>query len=155
MNKLSRNLSLRSPSEWTMKTILPVLIVSLFAYSSSTSARAAEPLVAGQPILVPDSTGSFDFLHVDSRNRRLLAAHTGNNTLDVFDLDTGKLIKHVATGKAQGEVVDNKRGKYYVSVSAEKNMSIVDIKTLEKTGEVPLPGETDDMLFCPKNGLAY
>src|SRR5580765_275373 len=103
-----------------MKIILPLLIGSLFVYSSSTMVRAAEPLVAGQPVLIPDSTGSFDFLHVDSVNRRLLAAHTGNKTLDVFDLDTGKLIKHVATGKAQGEAVDSEGGKYYVSTSADR-----------------------------------
>jgi DNA-binding beta-propeller fold protein YncE len=117
--------------------------------------RAAEPLVAGTPILVPDSTGSFDFLHVDAAKRRLLAAHTGNNSLDVFDLDTGKLIKHVPTGKAQGEAVDSKAGKYYVSVSAERIVAVVDSKTLEKVSEITIPGDADDMLFNPKNHCAY
>jgi DNA-binding beta-propeller fold protein YncE len=139
-----------------MKT-LSFLALSLAASAllPTRLVHAADPLVPEPPILIPDSTGSFDFLRADEDHRRLLAAHTGNNTLDIFDLDTGKLIKHVAVGKAQSEVVDTARGKYYVSVSAQKNMSIVDIKTLEKTGEVPLPGETDDMLFCPQNGYAY
>src|SRR4051812_2190530 len=98
--------------------------------------RAAEPLVPGEPMLVPDSKGSYDFQHIDAGRNRLLAAHTGNGTLDVFDLDSGKLVKHIATGKAQGEAVDAAGGKYYVSVSAEKIVAIVDAKTLEKTGEV-------------------
>jgi YVTN family beta-propeller protein len=117
--------------------------------------RAAQPLAAGTPILVPGSTGSFDFLHVDAANRRLLAAHTGNNSLDVFDLDTGKLIKHVATGKAQGEAVDSQGAKYYVSVSAERIVAVVDSRTLEKVGEIKLPGDADDILFNPKNRCAY
>jgi DNA-binding beta-propeller fold protein YncE len=137
-----------------MKSILYPLITGL-AMLSSSMARAADPLAAGQPILVPDSTGSFDFLNVDEPNRRLLAAHTGNKTLDVFDLDTGKLIKHVATGKAQGEAVDSKGGKYYVSTSADQIVAIVDSKTLEKVGEVKLPGDADDILFNPKNGCVY
>jgi len=90
-------------------TIFALGLAAAFQFSTGL-AGAAEPLVPGQPILVPESTGSFDFLRADEANRRLLAAHTGNNTLDVFDLDTGKLIKHVPVGKAQSDVVDLKRG---------------------------------------------
>lgn len=117
--------------------------------------RAAEPLVADEPILVPDSTGSFDFLEIDQAQRRLLATHTGNNTLDVFDLDTGKLIKHVPTGKAQGVAVDTAGGKYYVSTSADQVVTVVDSQTLEKVGTIKLPGDADDILFNPKNRCVY
>src|SRR5207247_2099178 len=76
-------------------------------------------------------------------------------TLDVFDVDSGKLIKHVATGKAQGVAVDAEGGKYYVSVSREKVMVIVDRETLEKKGEVKLAGPADAIAFDPKNHCAY
>lgn len=122
----------------------------LLTDASSTMSLTAEP-----PILVPDSTGGFDFLDVDPAQRRLLAAHTGNNSLDVFDLDTGKLLKHVATGKAQGEAVDAEGEKYYVSTSADQTVAIVDSKTLEKTGEIKLPGDADDILFDPMNHCLY
>ena len=117
--------------------------------------RAAELLVPDNPILVPGSTGSFDFLEVDAPRRRLLASHTGNHTLDVFDLDTGKLIKHVATGKAQGVAVDTAGGKYYVSTSADQIVAVVASGTLEKVGEIKLPGDADDILFNPKNRCVY
>jgi DNA-binding beta-propeller fold protein YncE len=123
--------------------------------ASLSDVKRIEPLVAEPPVLVPDSTGSFDFLEVDVAQRRLLAAHTGNNSLDVFDLDFGKLIKHVATGKAQGEAVDSEGGKYYVSTSADQAVAVVDSKTLEKTGEIKLPGDADDILFDPKNRRVY
>jgi DNA-binding beta-propeller fold protein YncE len=129
--------------------------IAVALHLCAQSLNAAEPLVPEAPILVPDSKGSFDFLRADEANRRLLAAHTGNNTLDVFDLDTGKLIKHVPVGKAQSVVVDIAHGNYYVSVSAQRKMAIVDINTLEETGSVKVPGETDDILFDPKNGYAY
>ncbi len=119
-------------------------------------ARAADaPLVAGDPIVVPDSKGGFDYLQVDDANRRLLANHTGNNSFDVFDVDSGKLIKRIATGKAQGVAIDPQAGKYFVSVSREKKLVIIDSKKLEKTGEVALGGPGDALVFNPKNHCVY
>jgi len=133
-----------------------LLAVLACAFTLGHAAPAADaPLVVGDPIVVPDSKGSFDYLQVDEANRRLLANHTGNNTLDVFDLDSGKLIKHIATGRAQGVAVDRKAGKYFVSVSREKILAIIDSKTLEKTGEVKLAGPADAIALDPKNQCVY
>jgi len=117
--------------------------------------RAAEPLVADKPILIPGAKGGFDFLEVDAARRRLLASHAGNGTLDVFDLDTGELIKLIGTGKAQDAAVDGLAGKYYVGVSREKIVAVVDGKTLEKTGEIKIPGPSDAIVFDPKNRCLY
>ena len=117
--------------------------------------RASEPLVADNPILVPDAKGGFDFLEVDAAQRRLLASHAGNGTLDVFDLDTGKLIKLVPAGKAQDVAVDSQAGKYYVGVSREQIVAVVDSKTLEKIGEIKIPGPSDAVVFDPKNRCLY
>jgi len=116
---------------------------------------ASEPLVADKAMLVPDTKGGFDFLEVDTEHRRLLANHTGNGTLDVFDLDTGKLIKIIPTGKAQDVAVDYETGKYYVGVSKEQIVAIVDSKTLVKTGEIKIPGPSDSVVFDPKNHCLY
>ena len=139
-----------------MKTLLAPLATSIVLLLSLAPGHAAPaPLKADEPIVVPDSKGRFDFIEVDTVARRLLANHTENKTLDVFDLDSGKLLKHVPTGSAQGVAVDEKGGKYYVGVSREKVLVAIDAKTLEKTGEVALSGPADDALFCPKNGHVY
>ena len=117
--------------------------------------NAAAPLVADQPILVPGAKGGFDFLEVDAAQRRLLASHASNGTLDVFDLDTGKLIKIVPTGKAQDVAVDGVAGKYYVGVSREQIVAVVDSKTLAKTGEIKIPGPSDAVVFDPKSRCLY
>src|SRR5436190_4367275 len=131
------------------------LLLCLLGVQVSTAVLNAAPLVADSPIVVPDSTGGFDFLQVDATGRRLLANHTGNGTLDVFDLDSGSLLKHIATGKAQGVAMDGAAGKYFVSVSKEQILVIIDAKTLNKTGEVKLGGEADAITFDPKNHCAY
>lgn len=112
-------------------------------------------LTAGTPILLENTKGNFDFIRIDTAKHRLLLAHTGNKTLDVFDLDTKKLLKSVPTGAAQDAATDAKRGWYYASVSAPPRMAIVDAEKLEMIGEVPLSAAADLMAFNPENGLAY
>jgi len=97
-------------------------------------------LTLGRPIVVPGTKGRFDYLQVDEKLNRLLAAHTINKTLDIISLPDGKLVKSVSTGAVQGAVVDTDHNKYYASVSAEKKLAIIDRQTLEITGTVSLPG---------------
>src|ERR1051325_10550525 len=143
-----------------MKTISGLRIIHfsaamMLAGFTGSMAPGAEPLKLEEPIVVPDSKGGFDYLQVDAKARRFLANHTGNNSFDVFDADSGKLIRHVPTGKAQGVAIDEENGKYYVSVSREKLVVIVDAKTLEKTGEVKLDGPAGALVLDPKNHMLY
>src|SRR5438045_3891367 len=101
------------------------LLLCFLGVQASMTVLSAAPLAADSPIVVPDSTGGFDFLQVDAAARRLLANHTGNGTLDVFDLDSGSLLKHIPTGKAQGVAMDGVAGKYFVSVSKEQVLVII------------------------------
>jgi hypothetical protein len=125
----------------------------LLLVGADSAAGAA--LAAGVPILFEKTQGRFDFLRVDSSTRRLLLAHTGNKTLDVFDLDARHLVKSLPTGAAQDSAVDAKSNRYFVAVSAPPRMVIVDATKLEVTGEVTLPAAADLMTFNPVNGRAY
>ncbi len=115
----------------------------------------AAPLSPETPIQVPDSSGGFDFLKVDEAGHRLLANHTGNGTLDVFDLADGKLLKHIPTGKAQDVAVDSAAGKYFVSVSKEQKIAIIDSAKLEVIGEIKLDGPADAIALDPASHLLY
>src|SRR5580693_5314944 len=90
------------------------------------AAPAADLLVPGEPIVLTGTHGKFDFLAIDHERRRLLAAHTGNASLDVIDLDQKTLIKSVPTGAAQSSAVDAKGNRYYVSASKPPQMVVVD-----------------------------
>src|SRR5437879_969939 len=105
------------------------------------------PLTAGEPILLEKTQGKLDFIRLDPGRRRLLLAHTGNKSLDVFDLESKRLLKSVPTGAAQDCAADVKNGRYYVSVSAPPKMIIIDAGKLEVTGEVPLPAAADLMTY--------
>lgn len=145
MSKISL-LSFRFLQHLTATAALSVVLVP--------SAQTA-PLTAGEPILLEQTHGRFDFLEVDMARRRLLLAHTGNKSLDVFDLETRRLVKVLPTGAAQDSAIDSKHGRYFAAVSAPPQMAIVDAEKLEVTGQVALSGPADLMTFNAANGLAY
>ena len=104
--------------------ILSVLRLSLLvAILPFTSRAETPPLVEGEPILVQSTKGKFDCLQIDGQFDRLLADHTGNGTLDVFDLPDGKLRQTVPIGAAQDVAVDIEHSKYYVTVSDRSNLT--------------------------------
>ena len=143
-------------SHLTSQTLLTALIASLSLLAVHTGLAAdAAPLTADQPILIPDAHGKFDFLEIDSQASRLLAAHPGNSSLDIFDLNSGKLIKSVPAGVAQDVAIDEKGGRYYIGISAGKKLAAIDRKSFEKVGETALGGPADIVAFDPKNGLTY
>lgn len=125
------------------------------AAPAAAPAAAALPLTAGEPIPLPGTTGGFDFIRMDTAGNRLLLGHEANKTLDVFDLGAKKLLKAVPTGTAQDAAVDVKRGNYYVSGNDPGRTVIVNAKTLEVSGEVPMPTNTDLIAFNPQTGLVY
>jgi WD40 repeat protein len=139
-------------SVWIRRSLKAGLGCLLLARALSGQAA---PLTAGEPILLENTKGNFDFIQIDPVKRRLLLAHTGNKTLDIFDLDSRHLLKSVPTGAAQDSAVDVQHDRYYVSVSEPPKMVIVDASKLEITGEVPLPAAADLMTYNPANGLAY
>ena len=74
-------------------------------------------------MILKGTHGKFDFLAIDPEGRRLLAAHTGNASLDVIDLDKHELLKSVATGAAQASAVNPSAGQYLVAVSNRRRSS--------------------------------
>lgn len=115
----------------------------------------AAPLTPGHPILLPGTHGRFDFIRMDTAKDRVLLGHEANKTLDVFDLKSKRLLKAVPTGTAQDAAVDVAGGNYYVSGNDPGRMVIVNSKTLEVTGEVPLPAATDLIAFDAKRRLVH
>jgi DNA-binding beta-propeller fold protein YncE len=130
-----------------MKSLLPLFFLSIAALGSASADPG--PLTPGNPVELTNTHGKFDFIKVDAARRRLLACHTGNGTLDVIDLDTGKPVASVLTGAAQGVAIDDKGGRYFVSSSKPPQLVIIDAAKLTITGAVPLPSAADVCTYSP------
>ncbi|MEP6668786.1 MAG: hypothetical protein ABJF10_06525 [Chthoniobacter sp.] len=139
--------------------LLPALrlfaFCALFPGFSTSPGKAADLLTPGEPVVLSGTHGKFDFLTVDAAKRRLLAAHPGNASLDVFDLDQRTLIKSVATGVAQSAVVDEQGGRYYVAVSKPPQVVMLDSTKFEEVGKVSLGGPADLSAFDARSGTVY
>jgi DNA-binding beta-propeller fold protein YncE len=133
-------------SKFGMKNdIWLVRLVRLFSIAVIATAQPlfAAALAPQPPVELPNTHGKFDFIKVDSARGRLLACHTGNGSLDVIDESTSKLLKSIPTGNAQGVAIDDKGGRYFVSVSKPPQLVIIDAVKLEATGTVTLSGPAD------------
>lgn len=92
---------------------------------------------------------------------RVMWPHTGcartraNKSLDVFDLNSMKLLKRVPTGTTQEVVVDSGHVDYYISGNNPGRTVIVNSKTLTATGQVPLSAATDMIVYKPLTGQIH
>jgi DNA-binding beta-propeller fold protein YncE len=138
-----------------IRLIRLIRLILLFFFAAAAQQLIALPLQPLPPVELTGTHGKFDFIKVDAARRRLLACHTGNGTLDVIDLDSSRLLKSVPTGAAQGVAVDDKHGRYFVSVSKPPQLVIIDAAKLEVTGTVPLPGPADLVGYLPEMNRVF
>ena len=117
--------------------------------------RAEDLLAPEPPLKLKGTKGRFDFLAIDDAGRRLLAAHTGNASLDIIDIDHSKLVKSVPSGKAQAPAIHPNAKTYYVTSSEPPGFLSVDAGTLEVTGKTPLTGPADLAIIDSASGKAY
>ena len=138
-----------------MKLKFVLVFASVAIVTSLLPVTAAETLIPGKPVELPGTQGKFDFIKVDSAKGRLLLCHTKNGSLDVVDLKSSKLIKSIATGAAQGVAMDNKGGRYFVSVSNPPKLVIIDSEKLSVIGEVSLPDPADVLAYHPESNRVF
>jgi YVTN family beta-propeller protein len=137
---------------------LQYFVTASLACVSVCALGAADPSASLQPgasIEIPASKGKFDFLRVDSKRNRLLAAHENDGTADYFDLGKNSLIKRVKLGGAVDTAVDADSKFYYVSVQEDQRVAVVDAASLKEVKSIKLDGPTDAIIFEPKNQRVY
>ena len=140
-----------------MKLLHSVISATILLAPAGAFAAAAQN-VSVQPaasIEIPASKGKFDFLRVDAKRNRLLAAHENDGTADYFDLGTKKLLARVKVGGAVDHAVDADSSFYYVSVQEDKRVAVLDAATLKEVKSIKMDGPTDAILFEPKNQMIY
>ena len=131
------------------------MICAALLFSGALPGRAADLLEAGKPLVLAGTHGRFDFLAMDVEGRRLLAAHTGNGSLDIIDIDKQEVAKIMPVGAVQSAAVDAKGRRYFASVSKPPQLVVIDAAKLEVIAKVPVGGPADLMAFNAKSGMAY
>ncbi len=132
-------------------------VVSILAAVARTSSGADAPpaLTPQTPIVVQRAPGTFNYLAVDDRYRRLLVAHSGSRTLDVIDLNNNNVLRQEAVGEGHGIAVDVKDGKYFVGTSRLAYVVVLGRKFMVKDDQIPTGGPINAIAFDSKNGMLY
>lgn len=133
-------------------------VVIFFLTIAAGNARADVAPLAAQPALaIPRSVGYFDYMLVDAKLRRLIAAHTGSLSLAFIDVDKDSLLGQIYIGAApHGLAIDERDGIYFVGTSgAEHTVMAIDRTTLRSQGSIPMPGPVDALAFDDIRGELY
>jgi DNA-binding beta-propeller fold protein YncE len=133
-------------------------MIAAFAFCSISTVSVAAPSLALEPaasVEIPQSSGKFDFLRIDSKRQRLLAAHEKDGTSDFIDLRKHALISRLKVGAAVDTAMDPQSNFYYVSVQEEERVAVVDAATLKEVKSIKMAGPTDAIIYEPKNHMVY
>ncbi len=138
-----------------MKNALLSLTASLALSPLAAVAAGPLQLTPATTIEIPNSSGKFDFLRIDTQRHRLLAAHENDGTADYIDLLKSSVIARLKVGGAVDTAVDADSKYYYVSVQEAQRVAVVDAETLKEVKSIKTAGPTDAILFEPKNHMVY
>jgi YVTN family beta-propeller protein len=128
---------------------LGVLVALAGAISVIGEANAQDATSGGYKILQKISLpgdGGWDFLTVDSDNRRVYVTHA--DSVQVLDADTLKLIGTVEkVSRPHGVVVLPELGKGYISSGDPGSVVVFDLKTFKHIAEIPTSKDCDVILY--------
>src|SRR6202047_4686023 len=139
--------------KYSSRTMTAALALGFVLAGWAAERGLAWPTAAS--IEIPQSSGKFDFLRIDSNRRRLLAAHEKDGTSDFIDLEKHSLIARVKVGAAVDTAVDTGSKVYYVSVQEGARVAVLDAATLKEVNSIKMAGPTDAIIYEPKNRRVY
>ena len=96
------------------------------------------PIVAAAPPVAVTPPGGFDYVTIDSVNRRMYAAHGA--VLLIVDVDKGSVVGTVQLGGSAGSAPNTSTGHVYTGDGDAKALSEVDPVSLKEVQRVAVSG---------------
>jgi DNA-binding beta-propeller fold protein YncE len=117
-----------------MRKILTIGLIAAAAFAAEGYKVVGKIKIGG--------TGGWDYIAMDSANRRLYTSH--GTKVEVVDPDAGKVVGTIEQlHGVHGIAIANDLGKGYITNGQSNSVTIFDLKTLAKTGE-PATGKNPD-----------
>src|SRR6202011_3810298 len=127
------------------KTIaLAAMLVAVCA-----AARGAEPAKTGYHVTNKYTIGGdagWDYIAVDPEDRRVYVTH--HRSVEVLDADTGKVVGRIKNmNGARGVALVKSIGKGFATNGKTDSVIVVDLKTLERVGEIKAGKKPDATIY--------
>jgi hypothetical protein len=107
-------------------------------------------------IALPGVTGKFDHFAIDEAKNRLFAAATGNQSVEVIDLATGKNVQSLAgLGRPHGLVWLAGSGQLFVADGSKAELDRFEGSPLKMVKSLKLSEDADDMVYDTISKLLY
>jgi YVTN family beta-propeller protein len=136
-----------------MKTMLVILLLgSIFCTDNHQTKEPVNQenslMRVAQTITMPDVSGRIDHLAVDLKGQRIFVAALGNNSVEVIDLKTGKVI-HTIKGlhEPQGVVFIPETDRLYVTNGEGGDCTVYDASALKVIHTIPFSGDADNVRY--------
>jgi DNA-binding beta-propeller fold protein YncE len=124
------------------------------AIGSAYAVRAAAPpLILEQKIPLNDVSGRIDHMAVDVAGKRLFVAELGNGSVDVVDLQAGKVIKRISGLKEpQGLAYIADLDLIVVASAGDGSVRFFRAADLSSVGTIALGDDADNVRIDPATG---
>lgn len=134
--------------------IAAILFLALGSFSSQS--QVATSLTLQRTISLPAGIGKFDHFAIDLDANRLFIAATGNHSVEVLDLSSGKVTESLTgLGKPHGLVWIPATSRLYASDGLQADLKMFEGAPLKQAKSVKLSDDADDMVYDAKSKLLY
>jgi DNA-binding beta-propeller fold protein YncE len=107
-------------------------------------------------ITLPGVTGKFDHFAIDLATDTLFAAAAGNQTVEVVDVKTGKVLQALmGFGKPHGLAWVPENHRLYVADGKLAQLQVYQGRPLHVSGTLKLSDDADDMVYDEQSGTLY
>jgi DNA-binding beta-propeller fold protein YncE len=138
------------------KFFLPLLLTCFCLNDGAAVAGPGPTLQETQRIELPGVQGRIDHMAVDLPTHRLFVVALGNNTVEVIDLHTKRLIKSLTDlREPQGLLLVPETRQLIVTNGESAFARIYDSVTLEPLKDIRLKEDNDNIRYDPDSKLGY
>jgi YVTN family beta-propeller protein len=139
-----------------MKFIRLFLGVILVTIGCSNSQQKGYTLTEVRTIDLPNVDGRIDHISMDLKLNRLFVAAHGNNTVEVLDLNTGRVIKSI-TGldEPQGVLFCSKKNFLFVTSGGDGTCKIFDADNFNLIETIQLGGDADNIRLDEVRNIVF
>ena len=128
-----------------------IVALSAMLVAACASARGAEPAKTGYHVTNKYTIGGdagWDYIVVDPEDRRVYVTHY--RSVEVLDADTGKVVGRITNmNGARGVALVKSIGKGFATNGKTDSVIVVDLKTLERVGEIKAGKKPDATIYDP------
>lgn len=138
-----------------MKRILTAIFLS-FAGLLALQAQSQSPLQLSKTIALPGVTGRFDHFAFDSSDNRLFVAATGNHSVEVVDITTGRVAESIkGLGKPHGLAWIPETKRLFVADGSLAALQVYEGTPFRLIKTIKLSDDADDLTYDEGSRLLY